>query len=397
MSNSCSYAVYRLRQWMAAENVLPDSQNGFREGYQTNNCSFILRCAIDRSRALKLPLYVAFLDLVNAFPSTNLPTLWVKLFLRGARGPLLDWLRMVYTRMEYAVKQACQQGVECTMRFRSLWGILAGDTASPGLFTYYLSDFRPPPDVDDLILSGHRISNIEEADDVALFLLRGVRALQGKLDYMHLDWCATNFLSIGPPKSKGMIFGPIPSVLPTLVVGGERLEFVDEFKSVGVTFKSTHRFVFARHYVNKASKACNIVFATFAMESMVGTIPPRQGLQLYKSRTDPHLTFACEVAIDVDDSFLALLEDVQILFLRRLLGLHKRSMRAVLFTETGITPIRYPRIILVLRYLEYLLKLPARRYARAAFDDACLLHAEKKPSWGEMLPLCSPALKSLLC
>ena len=87
------------------------------------------------------------------------------------------------------------------------------------------------------------------------------------------------------------------------------------------------------------------------------------------------------MAIDVDDSFLALLEDVQVLFLHRLLGLHKKSMHAVLFTETGIMPIRYRRIILVLRYLQYLLKLPAHHYAHAAFNDACLLHAEKKPSW----------------
>ena len=124
-----------------------------------------------------------------------------------------------------------------------------------------------------------------------------------------------------------------------------------------------------------------MVFAIFAMESVVGTIPPREGLQLYKSRTDPHLTFTAEVAVDVDDSFLALLEDVHVLFLRRLLGLLKRSMRALLFTETGIMPIGYRCVILALRYLRYLIKLPAHHYARAAFDNACLLHADKKPSW----------------
>ena len=149
------------------------------------------------------------------------------------------------------------------------------------------------------------------------------------------------------------MFGPIPSVLPTLLVGDKHLDFVNEFKYVGVTFKSTHRFIFASHYINKVSKAHNMVFTIFAMESVVGTIPPCEGLQLYKSRTDPHLTFAAEVAVDVDDSFFALLEDVQVLFLCRLLGLHTRSMpmRALLFTETGIMPIRYCRVILALRYL----------------------------------------------
>ena len=76
--------------------------------------------------------------------------------------------------------------------------------------------------------------------------------------------------------------------------------------------------------------------------------------------------------IDVDDSFLALLECMQMLFLRRLLGLHSRSMRAVLFTETGIVPIRYHDVILVLQYLQHLLSI-----LPTVFEDACLL---KKPS-----------------
>ena len=41
-----------------------------------------------------------------------------------------------------------------------------------------------------------------------------------------------------------------------------------------------------------------MVFAPFAVESMVGTVPPCEGVQLYKLRIDPHFTFAYEVAID---------------------------------------------------------------------------------------------------
>ena len=124
-----------------------------------------------------------------------------------------------------------------------------------------------------------------------------------------------------------------------------------------------------------------MVFATFAVESKVGTVPPCEGIQLYKLRIDPHITFACEVAIDVDGSFLALLEDVQVLFLHRLLGLHKISMCAVLFTETRIMPNIYRCIVLALWNLQYLLKQPAHHYACATFNDACLLHVKRKPSW----------------
>lgn len=65
----------RIRAWVEKRNILPDSQNGFREKYRTHNNSFILRCAIDRPRAEGKTLYVAFVDLKNVSPSTDLPIL----------------------------------------------------------------------------------------------------------------------------------------------------------------------------------------------------------------------------------------------------------------------------------------------------------------------------------
>ncbi|KAK0235402.1 hypothetical protein EDD85DRAFT_733242, partial [Armillaria nabsnona] len=80
----------RFREWMETNNILPPSQNGFREHYRTNNNMFILRSAIDHFRAEQKVLYVAFVDLTNAFPSTDQPTLWAKMSQLGAAGPLID-------------------------------------------------------------------------------------------------------------------------------------------------------------------------------------------------------------------------------------------------------------------------------------------------------------------
>jgi hypothetical protein len=49
-----------------------------------------------------------------------------------------------------------------------------------------------------------------------------------------------------------------------------------------------------------------------------------------------HLTFGCEVALDVTHAHVSKLEDVQNEYLRRLLGLNRRSVLAILFSETGI-------------------------------------------------------------
>ncbi|KAK0443104.1 uncharacterized protein EV420DRAFT_1244827, partial [Desarmillaria tabescens] len=70
--------------------ILPRSQNGFRRGNRTHNNSFILRTAIDRAHANGRVLYVAFVDLENAFPSTDLSTLWLELQCLGVGGPIFD-------------------------------------------------------------------------------------------------------------------------------------------------------------------------------------------------------------------------------------------------------------------------------------------------------------------
>ncbi|KAI5822343.1 hypothetical protein K523DRAFT_221733, partial [Schizophyllum commune Tattone D] len=70
--------------------IIPASQNGFRPAYRTNNNAFILRAAIEKARATGETLYVVFMDLSNAFPSTDQALLWLKLLRRGATGTMFD-------------------------------------------------------------------------------------------------------------------------------------------------------------------------------------------------------------------------------------------------------------------------------------------------------------------
>ncbi|KAJ6461555.1 hypothetical protein C8R47DRAFT_993465, partial [Mycena vitilis] len=80
----------RITDWANAYGLIPDYQNGFREGYRTNNNPFILRCVKEWARARGLTVYVAAVDATNAFPSTDHPTLWLKLLRMGMGGALFD-------------------------------------------------------------------------------------------------------------------------------------------------------------------------------------------------------------------------------------------------------------------------------------------------------------------
>ncbi|KAH7878333.1 uncharacterized protein C8R40DRAFT_1016547, partial [Lentinula edodes] len=78
---------------------------------------------------------------------------------------------------------------------------------------------------------------------------------------------------------------------------------------------------------------------------------------------------------------LSMLEQIQLLFLRRMLGLSRRSILAPLFTETGIMPIRTRRVILALRYLICLLKLGPEHYAHLALQENFNLRNSGMKCW----------------
>ncbi|KAJ7126658.1 hypothetical protein C8R46DRAFT_831506, partial [Mycena filopes] len=221
----------------------------------------------------------------------------------------------------------------------------------------------------------------EQADDVALFstTLEGV---QRRVDSF-FQWCCINFMVVSVLKTQWMLFGPLPRILPVVYVGPSPIELVSEYKFVGLWFTSTTRHIFSKHYSVKASKARSMSYATFSVESFVGVLPPREGLLLYKARVDPHLTSGCEVVLDVDRTLASSLETPQNHFLRRLLGLNRRSMLVVLFTETGIMPIRYRRALLALRYARGFAEISddVEDIPRAAFRESLRIAGLGHCSW----------------
>jgi hypothetical protein len=231
---------FRARGWTDAYDILPDSQNGFRTGYRTNNNAFVLRCAVDRARATGEPLYAGFVDFTNAFPSTDLPSLWVKLYGLGMAGPLFDWIRAVYATMRYTTRIEGQH----SETFQSDVGVMTGDTASPGLFTIYLSDFDTPAHQDDVVLAGRAVPHMEQADDMIL-LSRSAPGLQSKMDALN-PWARRNGILTSVVKTKWAIFGKAPRVTPQILYGGTPLPYTERYPYVGIDFASPWRCVECR-------------------------------------------------------------------------------------------------------------------------------------------------------
>ncbi|KAJ7613347.1 hypothetical protein DFH06DRAFT_1014941 [Mycena polygramma] len=277
------------------------------------------------------------------------------------------------------MKYATKFGDEHCIPFRSLIGLLTGDSASPCLWNIFFADFRLPEHPDDIRLHGRPVSQAEQADD-NLIMSTAFPTLQGKVTAFYL-YCKGKRIFISVPKSKYMIFGPLPTTLPTLWLGDRTVELVSEFKYVGIWLTSTTNNIFSKNYTVKASKARNASNAIFAMKHRVGSLPAKEGLQIFMGRVDCYLTSAAEISIDVDAHLVEEFVDVQHLFLRRLLGINSRSMVAVLFTETGLMPIRPRRLLLALSRARYMLGVSEDRTVRLALLDAVDLLATGHPGW----------------
>ncbi|KAJ3871360.1 hypothetical protein F5051DRAFT_303183, partial [Lentinula edodes] len=67
--------------------------------------------------------------------------------------------------MTYVVRH----GDQVSSAFRSLIGVLTGDTLSPMLWNIYFSDLDIPIHNNDVLLNGLPVSHVEQADDVAIW------------------------------------------------------------------------------------------------------------------------------------------------------------------------------------------------------------------------------------
>ncbi|KAJ6482322.1 hypothetical protein C8R47DRAFT_1283329 [Mycena vitilis] len=214
-----------------------------------------------------------------------------------------------------------------------------------------------PEHPDDVRLHGRAVSQAEQADD-NIIMSTSFPAFQQKVT-LFFRWCKKKRIFISVPKSKWMIFGPLPAILPVLLLGDLVVELVFEFKYVGIWLTSTTANKFSKNYAIKASKARNASNAAFALKHRI------------------------DVCLDVDNGLVAELVDAQHLYLRRLLGINSRSILAVLFTETGVMPLRVRRLLHYLGRLRYMADLGADsgRVVHSALLDTVDLFATRRAGW----------------
>ncbi|KAJ7577256.1 hypothetical protein C8J56DRAFT_799007, partial [Mycena floridula] len=199
-------------------------------------------------------------------------------------------------------------------------------------------------------------------------------------------WCADNFLLLNRVKTVICAFNKKSKHQDkSFFWGPEPLKEKTDEVYVGVPVCTTTTNIFEKLYHEKTAKARYCAHRIFGLEGFTGKLTPRELKRLYMARVDSHLIAGFEDSPDATKEPLNKLENVQVNYIRYMLGLPGRSMKAPLYTETGLTPLRMRRLKLTLGYVRYLLSLKLSHYAGAAFRDSLELARRGKTSWAKDL------------
>jgi hypothetical protein len=228
----------RLSERAETQGLRAASQCGFRPGHGTMDGQFILRHFIDKHREEGRSLYAVFVDFSKAFDLIDrgvLIDVWRRM---GVSGPFLDALARLYDRVLMRVKLCGRLGKP----FETRWGTKQGSPLSPLLFGGMIEQLcrliaRDLPGVGPL-LGGVRVPHILYADDVVL-LTETPEDMQELLKILSV-FCELFGMKVNLTKTKAVVFraGARARRNVRLVFQGQPVEFVNEYKYLGVLFDS---------------------------------------------------------------------------------------------------------------------------------------------------------------
>ena len=88
---------------MIAENILPESQSGFRKGCGCEDMIFVARQLVEKAREHGKSLYVLFVDLRKAYDSVPRQALWKVLEKYGVPVKMLNVIKSFHKGMHAEV------------------------------------------------------------------------------------------------------------------------------------------------------------------------------------------------------------------------------------------------------------------------------------------------------
>ena len=224
-----------LAKKLKLEQFFDPLQYGFTNSKGCQKALLSVECIINYFTCRGSSIYLATLDASKAFDRVNHYSLFLALMEYNIPFPFLKVIVYWHLHLKGMVKwNSCFSNV-----FEIKSGIRQGGVMSPGYFNIYINDLIIKLRMSGLgcYLAGIYCGCLFFADDIIL-LSASVAHLQLMLNICS-EFAATSDLNFNNKKSHLMKIGPILGLnLPSLILGGDKLDWVDEVKYLGVVFNA---------------------------------------------------------------------------------------------------------------------------------------------------------------
>ena len=134
----CRWAILntRLRKVSEEAKLLPEEQQGFREGREPGDNVFVLMTLLEKSKYMKKPLHMSFIDITKAYDSVCRKRLWFKMSQMNFPPKFINILKHMYKDDSIETEMGCIK----TSKVYPRRGLRQGCNMSPLLFDIYISE-----------------------------------------------------------------------------------------------------------------------------------------------------------------------------------------------------------------------------------------------------------------
>ena len=362
----------RLYSWLEDNDMLSDSQAGFRRNYSTvdqifNLYSIVQKCLNKKGRKL----YTAFIDFKKAFDSVRHNKLLDYIKNQGVRGKFFSSLKAMYNSLVSCIRANCEfsEFFDCPV------GVRQGCVLSPTLFSVFINQLA-----DHMNEKGKHgiqlLPGIMElfillfADDVVLFSTSPA-GLQNQLNILK-TCCDSMKLSVNINKTKVMVFrkGGFLGKHENWHYDGMKLEVVNRYCYLGFNFTTKlSPKLGTEHLVVKGKKAAmqlNRVYQKYK------EMTPEVFFKIFDSKIQPILLYSSEIWGLYK---LEHLEKVHLLACKRFLGVPLKTPNKMIYGDLGRYPLYINSSVNCLRYWFKLLEMDNKRITYSAYQ--MLLDSDK--------------------
>jgi hypothetical protein len=391
----------RLDKYLADNRILCPNQIGFRKQTRTTDHMFIIRTLIDKYvKHGNTPIYACFVDFRKAFDSVWRQALLLKLLKSNIRGRMFDIIQDMYQHDQVCLKidQDRTDFSPCNT------GVKQGDVLSPNLFNLFLNDLpnHISGDTDSPTLGETTINSLLYADDLVILSLSS-SGLQTSLDKLH-SYCHTWRLEVNIAKTKVIQFCKSGRrCRDTFLIGGQRVECVQEYKYLGILLSASGSSTPARQ--NISDRALKAVFKLKAC-TRDSNLPPALALKLFDQVIKPVCLYGSEIwgiedlaakkysnTNGFDSTFYNLpVESVQLSFCKYILGVTKRTTNAAAMGELGRFPLGIDVIANIIGFWNHANSASANLFLSEAVAVSLNLDSLGKHSWVSFLSKLLPML-----